>query len=139
MNRVHIKLCFLLAISVFLLSFCNNKTEKTGIIPNGKYQDESAMLSLDLKQSGDSIIGTHCFVAQKGKRIDCCLEEDGVSLRLAHLDKGVFVGTLKSCYDEKKRKVKLIIDSKKKISLSFNESIHPFLSSKMKFTVVSQR
>ncbi len=45
----------LICISAFSLSFCNNETAGKAVKVNGKYENESTMLSLDLEQSGDCL------------------------------------------------------------------------------------
>ncbi len=90
------------------------------------------MLSLNLREVGDSILGTHCFVVQEGEKIDCCLEDDGMALRLKRVADATFEGVFKSCYDDKERKIKVTI-SESSINFMIIQGTHPFIPESLKF------
>ena len=53
---------------------------------------------LYLKYMDDSLVGTHCFTYANGSKIDCCL--NGTSICLKRNSANLYLGFLRSCYDD---------------------------------------
>ncbi|MCE2502639.1 MAG: hypothetical protein J4G05_01040 [Chlorobi bacterium] len=126
-----LSICFLAP----LFTLCSNGEQSGDRKLSGKYVDKSESLILDLKQVGDSLLGMHCFVVQDGNKVDCCLEEDGISLKLSRTFKDTFKGTLSSCYDQDVREVKAVF-ADDYLKLSFKGKPHLFVPEKLDFYLI---
>lgn len=117
----------LLIVIVFMTTY--SKTNKLKKIWQNSTKNTD--LTIEIVKQNDSIIeANHCFVAFKGERIDCSVE-DTVSIILTKENNNFYLGTFESKYWEDK----LIISvqfSKKYLMLKFLDS-HPFLQDSIIF------
>lgn len=130
--KFNLTITTVLVLILGLCSFCGShpKGELTNDI-SGKYVDNSGSLSIDIKPKGDSLLGRHCFVVQEGNRIDCCLEENGFSLKLRHESKNIYDGIMISCYDDQVREI-MVVGSKDSVKFILKMT-HPFIPDTIRF------
>lgn len=128
MRLISIVILLIAGFSPFHNNICEVKPIGEKI---GKYfnQTKNSYINID-KIENDSIWGHHCFIANEGQRIDCCIDKD-FSFTLARCNDD-YEGKLKSCYDDKEYKVKLHFENKY-IVFSFIENNHPFKSKSEEF------
>ncbi len=114
-------------VLLFLLTLCSNINQvQSKVDVTGKYRDQTENLTVELRQKEQQVTGTHCFVIQEGKRIDCCLSDEGASLKLKLDKQNIFTGIMTSCYDEESRNINILaIDNQ--LMLIIKENGHPFL------------
>ena len=127
MKLAFMKISMALVI-VAMFSLCSNQVEPS---LTGKYQSSIKGYSIQLEQQKDSLIGTHCFITDSGNRIDCCLEEEGSSLKLKRISKGVFTGSMKSCYDNQNYEI-TVYQNENGINLELKQN-HEFLEKETKY------
>ena len=89
-----------------------------------EYTTKTQVYSLTLTEKQDSLVGSQCFTYGSGNKIDCCTDEP--SIRLAKTKEHFYVGTMKSCYDDKPHPI-LINMQGKTLLFYFNDNSHVFL------------
>jgi hypothetical protein len=123
----------LFSFGLMILFFnCSDSLSSQDTTLIGEYCDSTGYLTFDFQKINNSISGTHCFVTDDGKYLDCCSEENTVSINLHYIDSNIFKGTLTSCFDYNIYEVRIIIYNNY-FEFSFEDKEHPFLSKSIRF------
>jgi hypothetical protein len=129
----NMKAIFLFAVAMLVTVSCSCSAHSPIQRLEGRYVAVSSKhFTIELKQSADSLLGTHCFVGQDGNRIDCCEADDGYSMRFRTDSSGYYSGILTDCYQSENHVVR-IIQNATGFRLIFTNRDHPFAPDSLSF------
>ena len=112
MYRIFI-LSMIFSVEIFQMLSCNGANVEKKIDKQKepiKYlkKTETEDYELSLKYVADSLVGMHCFTYSNGSKIDCCL--DGTSIYLKRNSNNLYLGVLRSCYDDTTHNISISIN-----------------------------
>jgi|WetSurMetagenome_2_1015567.scaffolds.fasta_scaffold143940_2 hypothetical protein len=81
----------------------NDKTESAVYY----IKDSLRTYTLKFNLISDSLIGNHCLTYSNGDKIDCCVDENSIFLKLD--SQGNYFGVLKSCYDYTPHQISILL------------------------------